>query len=574
MKFAFSKLILTLFGVFIVISSAAAPVEIGKARTVAEHFLRVSGNSLCSLSAKEDDGYFVFSRTSGKGFVIVAGDDRMQPVLAYSDYGSFPSGSLPDNVKYWLDGFRQEYEIVRQQKTAAPMAVSRQWDALANGSDNTGVLTADSVLMETALWNQGDPFNRKTPVRNGRHTVTGCVATAMAIVLRYYSSPVRGTGILPDYSYREGFGLITVEGYSLGYDYQWDKMLMNYNRGDFSDEEADAVATIMRDCGQMVKMNYGTDSSGAYGEDILPGLQRYMGFNGGSYLSRSRYTLDTWIEMLKADLDASRPIIYTAVSSEGGHAFVLDGYDSQDYFHINWGWGGASNGYFRCPNFDGFSQSHSAVLGMTPGAAAVSQPLRLSVSKECSGLLASTDELYVVEPFTVSFALENTSAEAVDAKLAIANFSRKESFIGLVSEAKVFSFPAATVTIGALDCKLSAVPEVGERLRLCIFDSDKGKWEPLIQAKSTKVPVEIAVSDEYSINETTKLELNVDKASLTLTLKEGVRYALVNDASEELASGVSDGVNPVVLDLSHYPAGRYVIALSKRYEKRQISIVL
>lgn len=326
-----------------------------------------------NTKASVDPTFYVFDNASGPGFVIIAGDDAVMPVLGYSFENEFPEGTvLPPNLIAWLEGVRSEITAVRSGGIRPSDETRKAWSNLTSGNP--------VVTLETALWNQQEPYNLLCPKINGQPTYTGCTATALAIIMRYHRWPERGTGTLPGYT--TATYNYSVPAVTLGYEYEWDNMLMEYKAG-YSDAEANAVATLMRDCGVLMESDYGpygTSGTGAYSSDIPYPLAMHMGYDKGArYVERGYYGAEEWYDVMKNELDNSRPILYTGYNSEGGHAFVLDGYTDDNYFSVNWGWGGMSNGYFLLDALDpssqgaggsssGYNQGQGAVIGIQKDA--------------------------------------------------------------------------------------------------------------------------------------------------------------------------------------------------------------
>ena len=324
--------------------------------------------------------YYVFNRDTNGGYVIVAGDDLAVPVLGYSDSGAFDVNNIPANMQWWLEQYQQELEYLRQHPGEA-----RQMAPLTNSVQP----------LVTTYWNQSAPYNNMCPTytSSGKtsRAVTGCVATAMAQIMNYHEWPVRGTG---SHSYTCNVGGVTRKTLSVDFSqstYQWDKMLDIYGSNSPSDCN-DAVAKLMSDVGISVDMDYGS-SSGALSEDVPDALKYYFGYDEGiSIMYRDYLGIEVWESMLRAELDAARPIYYSGATSSGGHAFVFDGYDTDGYFHINWGWGGMSNGYFVVSMLNpreqgigsfagGYNSRQAAVIGIQP---AVSGHTNEDLSGVCS----------------------------------------------------------------------------------------------------------------------------------------------------------------------------------------------
>jgi hypothetical protein len=288
-----------------------------------------------NISDKLAEVMYVFNVGEQEGFVIVSGNSRTAaPVLGYSDEGGFDPEALPDNVNYWLQCYADQIECLNALPPSPPAAMPH----LGNG-----VLP----LLGNVRWNQDAPFNKMVI----GDCMTGCVATSMAQVMHYHRWPPRGTG---SHSFLwQGHTELSVDFSQSVYD--WDNMLPFYG-GDYTDEQADAVARLMYDCGVSIDMNYG-NSSGAMTADVLPALINYFDYdNGVRRVMRDEYPMDEWTQLLCNELESQRPIMFEGRNGSSGHSFVMDGYNSEGYFHINWGWGGIANGYYLMTAMDPYSQ--------------------------------------------------------------------------------------------------------------------------------------------------------------------------------------------------------------------------
>ena len=352
---------------------SARVVPQGSAKAEAERFLRqvAPGRQVqlrvefepprMTKSVLADPAYYVFTDERG-GFVIAAGDDTVPPVLGYSTSGSFRTDNLPENLAAWLDMWRVIIEDNRASN-AAPYQAPPATKSLGA-----------SKLIETALWGQQAPYNKMCPLVDGKRTLTGCVATAFAIALRYYEWPDSGTGTTGTYSYlvKHDDGTTSacqMDGRSMDHPFEWNKMPLSAYDGSWTKEQEDAVALLMRDCGAMVDAIYGVSSTVSSIRDIPWSLVQFLQYaNGVAEEGMAAYPQEgAWTKRIKECLDELGPVIYSAspeVSNANSHAFVIDGYDENDYFHINWGWGGRENGFFVMPAFLNYTQGHRAILGM------------------------------------------------------------------------------------------------------------------------------------------------------------------------------------------------------------------
>ena len=346
------------------------------------------------------DAFYLFAADGNNGFVIVAADDAVRPVLAYSFHNAAMRDSVGREMSWWLDGWQQQVEVCRQQGYKATSEVAGEWSRLLYGPAEPRPLTAVAPMV-TTQWDQDEPYNDSCPSRSGwggyaMHAATGCVATAMAQVMRYWSFPVRGIGTHTYYSqsisgWGQGFGQQTVDFGATVYD--WENM-PNTLTSVSSNAQKSAVATLMYHCGVAADMMYGTafeGGSGAFIHNIpllsyghtLNGMIQFFGYSANATgMDRDHYTDSVWTAMVRGEIDARRPIIYAGGDeSSGGHCFVCDGYDDEDRYHFNWGWSGAGDGYYTlnhlAPGIGGtgggtgtydFSNGQQMLVGIQPPA--------------------------------------------------------------------------------------------------------------------------------------------------------------------------------------------------------------
>lgn len=311
---------------------------------------KAKAKSRTATTASPSDAYYVFNNDAG-GFVIIAGDDAVTPVLGYTSTGSFDAENLPDGLKDLLKSYERQIAALGD-------------NYVANQTATRTAFTGEKLL-KTAEWNQMAPFNKYTP----SNYVTGCVATAGAIVMKHHGYPAKGTG---SHSYTWNGKDLTA---NFEHDYDWANMPTKYTVG--NDEAFDGVARLMSDLGVAVEMNYAKGGSGASMEDLLTALKKYFGYSKyARLLAIADLGAEVWNDRLRAEIDANRPILYSAVdSNKGGHSFVIDGYKDES-FSVNWGWGGYCDGFYRIgalnpetggkPLGDKYNLSQSAVFSLQP----------------------------------------------------------------------------------------------------------------------------------------------------------------------------------------------------------------
>ena len=301
--------------------------------------------------------YYVFNVKGGEGFVIIAGDDRVKPILAYSTTGQYDPQNVSEGFAFTLDGFREEIQYVREHNLTATPDIVTEWKQMSEtGSLNRGGQTRAVVdMLCQTLWNQNYPWNSQCPedtTGSGGHVYAGCVATAMGQVMKYWEWPAQGTG--SHTYYPAGYGQQTANFGQTEYHFE---LMPNVLDSTSTEDEIFYIAQFQHHCGISVDMMYGGNGSGAYSEMVPDALRNYFRYNCddhvtnyGNWWPGMGYTNEQWAQMLKeGGLDELIPLYYSGSddSGAGGHAFVCDGYDENDYFHFNWGWSGRDNAW--CP---------------------------------------------------------------------------------------------------------------------------------------------------------------------------------------------------------------------------------
>lgn len=311
---------------------------------------KAKAKSRTATTASPSDAYYVFNNDAG-GFVIIAGDDAVTPVLGYTSTGSFDAENLPDGLKDLLKSYERQIAALGD-------------NYVANQTATRTAFTGEKLL-KTAEWNQNAPFNKYTP----SNYVTGCVATAGAIVMKHHGYPAKGTG---SHSYTWNGKTLSA---SFEHTYDWTSMPAKYDGT--NDAAFDGVAKLMAELGVAVEMQYNKDGSGAYIGDMISALQTYFGYSKLTYLaSIDDVGAEAWNAKLRGEIDANRPILYSASdASVGGHSFIIDGYKDES-FSVNWGWGGYCNGFYQIgalnpesagrPTGDKYNLGQTAVIGLQP----------------------------------------------------------------------------------------------------------------------------------------------------------------------------------------------------------------
>ena len=307
---------------------------------------------------------YVFNNEAGEGFVIVSGSDQTTAsVLGYSDKGHFDIKEAPENLKFLLAMYEEQIIAVRSKGTEA--------NRRAPSSDELGNVVVEPLLKTT--WNQAGPYNKYLTMEDA---ATGCVPTAMAQVMAYWKYPKQGHG---SHAYNDSGNSYYANFSSSVYD--WDNMLNGYAGVDYSEAQANAVARLMADCGISIEAHYGglfgTSASTYY---VPIALVKYFGYSMNyKYLASWDYETQEWEDMMRAELDAKRPFLYSGTPRSDeyyppvGHTFVCDGYTDNGYFHFNLGWEGQGNGWYKTSSITmypdelwDFTNNQVMVIGIQP----------------------------------------------------------------------------------------------------------------------------------------------------------------------------------------------------------------
>ena len=314
------------------------------------------------VQAKANSPYYIFN--ADKGYVIISGNDNTPSILGYSMEDTFNADSIPDNMQALLNLYEEQINYIGCHNLSS--------------TDRSSFIREPIAPLLTCKWAQNNPYNLKCPTYNGRHCVTGCLATALSQVMYYYKWPQETTQEIPGYNmYINGIST-DIPSVPSGTKFDWDKMLPTYNGINADSTSMYAVATLMAAVGTALHMGYNTGTSEAFFSyyDEIP--QKYFGYHENQKLIY-RSDVENWEETIYNELVCKRPVVYGGQSVDGGHAFVVDGYDGDQLFHVDWGYGG-SQGYYLLDvmnrsdysgvdadyDGDGYSKSQCAIINLVP----------------------------------------------------------------------------------------------------------------------------------------------------------------------------------------------------------------
>ncbi len=422
------KAFLTLLALVVAMTTMAERVSEQDAAQVAQNFMsaqkqqtelkKLSGKkpTVKRVALQEEQQFYVYEYESG-GWVMIAANDVAHPILAYSDSGSFSTEGMPKNMRWWFGKYSKCIEAAEADNAVATEEVQAEWRALRKGTASTQASAVVGPLVQTT-WDQDAPYYNLCPGTGSNKAYTGCVATAMAQVMNYWQWPKQGTG---SHSYRPR-DPNNENNYSSRYTstlsadfgattYDWDNMLDHYNYyynasgqkvtcSAGTTAQQTAVATLMYHCGVATEMMYGNDADGGSGtyttnygswsesDNAQNALYKYFGYKQPTGYMRDGLTYNgtkyydswsdaAWTTMIKEELDLQHPIMYGGAGDEGGHSFICDGYNTDNYFHFNWGWSGQNDGYFTLNNLVpgsggaggggyNFSEDQDVLIGIEP----------------------------------------------------------------------------------------------------------------------------------------------------------------------------------------------------------------
>ena len=537
----------------------ASPIGKEEAKEKALSFLNgrssAKARGLNSVKAlrlvKTEPCYYVFNIGSRDGFVIVSGDDCAPEILGYADSGEVDPQNMPENMKAWLQGYAEQIEWMKEKGIKAQ----------ARSVAKAGVKSAIAPML-SSQWNQSEPYNMYCPKYNfdqdgnvyTKQCVTGCVATAMAQIMYFHQYPNTTSAEIPGYSknlkVNNTNNTLTTPAVAAGTSIDWSKMKDSYSSSDNS-ESAQAVARLMQYCGASVNMDYGTKSSFASSSMIGEALQKYFNYDSGiKNPSRSDYTSEEWNDLIYNELVSNRPVLYSGQSSGGGHSFVVDGFED-NYFHINWGWGGDSDSYFllsvlnpynnegvgSSSSKDGYSYGQDAVIGIClPTGLSIEDPIAMtttSIAVTSDKVLTKTEGNFTVEisiaaynytgktnTFDIAAALIDESGNILSQNTILTNCS--------LSNGYGFSSLTSTLTFGAdLTSGIYRIVAISKL-------SSETNWN--LNHNSNKQHITATISGDNLTLQAPTVALNQQKISVEGTLKakstQNVKATFLNGGTD------------------------------------------
>ena len=495
-----------------------------------------------SSSSETATSYYVFDNGSDKGFTIVSGDDELPEIVGYSAHGNSEHLMKTEGCAAFLKAYQKFVAAFTQGDAKARKILAEQRALKADGRYQQPKI---APLLGDIAWNQDPPYNKMCPEYiDTVQSVTGCVATAMAQVMRYYKYPTELKADIP--AYTTATNKLKVNAISKGEKYDWDNMLPTYTEGEYNTTQANAVAKLMFHCGAAVQMDYG-DSSGAL---LRPeDMSTYFGYDADllQEVYRSVYTLAEWKKILDRELEAKRPIIYGGVRSyERGHQFVCDGSDGAGLYHINWGWSGDCDGYFDITLLDpdvpgtgagtpadGYNRDCSVIIGIAPDNESKDEPLIKEHSlyadayenhRKCT--ITNGERKNASEQFslTVTPVFSNPTHNKFEGLVALGIRNADGSYTPITQRKKVAMEarkPDGEYAINYPNFNLNYAFPVGTTVLYEIYSTDNGNnWDVCAYVENV-VPFELEATS-------TSLTLNGNKLSADLKSNEAIQFDMDN----------------------------------------------
>ncbi|MCR4919723.1 MAG: C10 family peptidase [Prevotella sp.] len=550
-------------------------------------------------SAGQVSGLYMFNVSSG-GFVIVSNDDQTVPILGFGESGSIDPDDLPDNMRAWLQGYAEQIAWLQSNGSSGDDVNNR------SRAVRRAPMAAIAPLVQTN-WNQSRPYNDLCPTIDGTRTVTGCVATTVAQLMYYHQWPKT------DCTAIDGYATTTLDKNKNSYEltvngldattFAWDKMIDNYTPVNAetgkryltgTTEQQQAVATLMLYCGTALQMTYGLSANGgsaAYGEAIPYALKHCFGYDGGiQHCYRKNYSYTAWVDLIYSELAASRPVALGGQSTGGGHSFICDGYryDDADYFHINWGWAGSSDGYFQLSalnpyeqgiggssSLDGFSFGQDAVIGIQrPVSGNADYCLSLEGLRLGSPDGAAASKTYVRDGETGNFTgislyydtwnyNYGTSAYDVTVQLVDGNGNEVQTFGGQENQTMTWNeHISATLTDLSID---GTVADGTYYIKVKSRPTGSSDWQECFDGDAYKLTVVIS-DDNLTISVPIPADVTPANVSFAVTGEsstgsEQMVTATVTGGTGDYSGNLVLRVNgsAVMGQIAHIPAGEEVV---------------
>lgn len=543
--------------------------------------LAAKGMATDISNASTNASYYIFNIGEQEGFVIISGDDRTPVVLGYADEGTFNTADMPDNMKAWL----QNYESQLRYLTA---------------HDRTTVATikehASISPLLKSLWNQDEPYNIYCPTYQNQRTVTGCVATAMAQVINYYKYPTKTTATIPGYKTETlNLNLSSISQATIN----WENIKDEYT-GTETTTQKNAVAKLMQLCGVSVLMDYNIISNGgsaAFSNNVAIALKKYFDYDAATKLiNRSDFRAAVWDSLIYNELAQNRPVYYAGSTIKGGHAFVIDGYDKEGLYHVNWGWGGSCNGYFllsvldpgnnsgigASASTDGYSISQEAIINAQPNTGVIPEKNYVMTTHSIytnQTTLYKSNNVFNVEYYSET---RNQTGDSVNFELGAGVFDQNNVLRYVQSQNTIVLGDTWGYSNARHLCNVPSLPNGTYFITNVSREVGKSEWNKNINADKYSIVAVINDNIIQLINPTIDLEGEIEvsgklEKGSNIVVKANIENygSFFNDAlflrvNDEKLGGrqfevEQDGSNQLEMYFKASKVGENIIKISRRY---------
>ena len=508
--------------------------------------------------ASDDALMYIYNRTDSEGFVIVAGDDcAKRDIIAFSHDNTFNTEDMTEGAQAILQAWCEDIAASRKSKSSegrTTFSVTR----------NT-----KELLYTTAKWAQGNPYNKQCPMLNDGRAITGCVATAAAIIFYYHRYPDKGIGETEEYSYTKDGSKITIPNHTLGRTFDYDQMLPTYKYVKYTDEQADAISTLMVDIGTAIHINYGVESTSGNITRMAQQMIEHFGYSKNmQYLRRASYEDDEWFDMLRKNLDTYGPTYHRGEnSSGGGHAYVLDGYKANDYFHINYGWNGSSNGYYLLPNIS-YCYDQRAIFNMAPdrdGTTKYKHVLTMDTKTisgvKYTGIHTNATQYKKGDSFQCFIYPVNSGLSSFKGKVCIAHCDKDGNIKKILC---LYNLLETSLSTSGYKPTLILKNEVEDGDRLRVMYQGEGETEWVWARRLSEVDTDEVLMCTSAEDLAKSLKIEYDKATKSLSF--GSDYATqcsITDSTDAVVvSGKTSATQSTAISLVNLSSGEYNISFA------------
>ncbi|MDE6485032.1 MAG: C10 family peptidase [Duncaniella sp.] len=553
------------------LTSFSGNISADEARAIAAEFMSskignapesIRLNQVTPSASTSTPLYYVFNTADNKGFVIISAEASATPVLGYSMDGGYPAAGVPEPMQWVMSGIERELKAAPAEQTALSGVELRR-------SARKAGQRAVKKELATPAWSQEGPFNSMIPGQ----PLVGCVGTAMATVMKYHNFPESGSG---------SFG-----GVDFNVNYDWDSMRNDNYRSGYTQAEGDAVATLMYHASKSIDTQYAMSGSSAYEVRVPGALSTYFGYDPGvSYKKRADVaTQQEWDNIVKAEIDANRPVIYCGQDVTAGHAFVCDGYEGE-YLHFNWGWGGSANGYFLSTALNPtvsrthhYNNLNTIIYNIKPGTGTINawSPIHITADGNQVGMGSDLTDLSSGKTFTVRVGnLKNLSYDDFSGKIAVALYGSNGAMKTLLSTPANFNMQSMGYLYnGYMDlsgCKLPAAVTVADDdvIRIATQAGGASEWLPV--AGELPTINELAVNGAGAKTFAITLPTGVNGVSISgdPTVIPGWNYSFQVTPENALENVVTVKANGYVLT----PGNNYTYVINNVREDQTVTVLV